>query len=62
MVASSDPADQVPGTVFRLTREELAAADAYGVDGYARVAVTRSSGTTAWACLGAAGAARPATD
>ncbi|HEX7731818.1 MAG TPA: gamma-glutamylcyclotransferase family protein [Rhodanobacter sp.] len=38
----------VPGTVFRLTPQELAQADAYEVDDYRRTAVTLASGLRAW--------------
>lgn len=45
---SGDTADRVHGTVFRLTPQELAQADAYEVDDYRRVAVTLASGLRAW--------------
>lgn len=45
---SDDPADRVPGTVFRIAPTELEAADAYEVDDYARVSVRLASGATAW--------------
>lgn len=38
----------VEGTVFAITSAELAAADDYEVDDYARVAVPLRSGRTAW--------------
>ncbi|MCI4676190.1 gamma-glutamylcyclotransferase family protein [Candidatus Mycolicibacterium alkanivorans] len=38
----------VEGTVFAITREELAAADDYEVDDYVRIAVPLRSGRTAW--------------
>ena len=46
---SSNPDDSVPGTVFEITEEELAAADKYeaAVD-YRRIAVTLRSGARAW--------------
>ncbi|MEW9572086.1 gamma-glutamylcyclotransferase family protein [Rhodanobacter sp. Si-c] len=47
-VRSGDPADLVHGTVFRLTPQELAKADAYEVDDYRRVAVALASGRQAW--------------
>ena len=40
--------DSVAGTVFEITEEELAAADAYEVSDYKRVAATLASGLTAW--------------
>ena len=41
--------DQVPGMVFKITPEELMAADRYEVSDYTRVQVTLSSGLRAWA-------------
>lgn len=41
-------AGEVPGTVFTLTDEQLAAADAYEVDAYRRVEVRLRSGRAAW--------------
>lgn len=49
MVATGDPADRIAGTVFLLSEAELAAADAYEVDAYVRVAVPLASGGEAWA-------------
>ena len=40
--------DSVPGMVFEITAEELAAADAYEVADYKRVAAPLASGVTAW--------------
>ncbi len=40
--------DRVPGTVFEITSEELAAADRYEVADYKRVAAKLASGLTAW--------------
>ena len=51
---TGDPADRIPGVVFRLTDTELAATDAYEVDVYARVEVTLESGTRAWTYVGPA--------
>ncbi len=48
VVPSSDQEDRVEGTVFSITSAELAAADAYEVDDYERVAVTLASGAGAW--------------
>ncbi len=44
--------DVVEGSLFWLTKAELAAADEYEVDDYVRVAVTLSSGIEAWAYVG----------
>ncbi|HEY0296672.1 MAG TPA: gamma-glutamylcyclotransferase family protein [Bordetella sp.] len=40
--------DEVVGKVFRITREELAAADRYEVSDYQRVLVPLKSGKQAW--------------
>jgi gamma-glutamylcyclotransferase (GGCT)/AIG2-like uncharacterized protein YtfP len=40
--------DQVPGMVFEITAEELAAADSYEVSDYKRVSAQLASGKTAW--------------
>jgi gamma-glutamylcyclotransferase (GGCT)/AIG2-like uncharacterized protein YtfP len=40
--------DSVAGMVFEVTAEELAAADAYEVSDYKRVAAPLASGVTAW--------------
>ena len=45
---SGNSQDQVTGTVFHITAQELLAADAYEVDDYQRVAVTLASGRVAW--------------
>lgn len=54
--ASGDPHDRVEGTVFAITAEELAQADAYEVDAYRRVLATLASGRTAWVYVKAEGA------
>jgi hypothetical protein len=46
---SGDAADRIPGVVFLLTPDELAATDKYEVDVYARVEVMLDSGTRAFA-------------
>ncbi|WP_404953812.1 gamma-glutamylcyclotransferase family protein [Streptomyces sp. 147326] len=51
VVASSDEGEAVEGTVFSITDEELASADDYEVDDYARTRVVLRSGTKAWAYL-----------
>ncbi|AZD31776.1 gamma-glutamylcyclotransferase family protein [Pseudomonas chlororaphis] len=38
----------IPGTVFRITPQELAAADSYEVADYKRVSVVLQSGIEAW--------------
>ena len=48
VVQTSDDTDRVPGTVFEITGPELAAADAYEVSDYERIAVTLASGSGAW--------------
>jgi gamma-glutamylcyclotransferase (GGCT)/AIG2-like uncharacterized protein YtfP len=45
---TGDPLDQVPGTVFRITQAELAAADAYEVADCKRVTVRLASGIDAF--------------
>jgi hypothetical protein len=45
---SANPTDEVPGTVFKITAEELAAADRYEVSEYTRVCETLKSGARAW--------------
>jgi len=44
--------DSVPGMVFEITAEELAAADRYEVDDYRRIAAPLQSGVTAWVYVG----------
>ena len=45
---SDDPADSVPGKVFSISAEELAAADRYEVADYKRISVRLASGKEAW--------------
>lgn len=45
---SNNPDDQVQGTVFEITDQELAQADEYEVDAYKRVSAKLLSGNTAW--------------
>jgi gamma-glutamylcyclotransferase (GGCT)/AIG2-like uncharacterized protein YtfP len=45
---SGRPSDRVPGTVFEITKAELASADAYEVDEYERVEADLASGGRAW--------------
>ena len=51
---TGDRADRIPGIVYRLTPAELAAADAYEVDAYARVEVGLESGARAFVYVGPA--------
>ena len=44
---------EVPGMVFEVTAEELAAADRYEVSDYRRVLATLKSGAQAWVYVGA---------
>lgn len=48
LTPSDDPAATVDGTVYLLNDEQLAAADAYEVDAYERVAYPLKSGRAAW--------------
>ena len=45
---SPDSRDEVQGTVFEITAQELAAADQYEVSDYKRVSVQLKSGLQAW--------------
>ncbi|WP_406193597.1 gamma-glutamylcyclotransferase [Kitasatospora sp. NBC_01560] len=53
VLASTEDGDAVEGSVFAITDAELAAADDYEVDDYARTAVVLRSGAEAWAYLAA---------
>jgi gamma-glutamylcyclotransferase (GGCT)/AIG2-like uncharacterized protein YtfP len=48
IVMPGDASDRVPGMVFEITAEELAAADRYEVADYKRVSAKLASGLTAW--------------
>jgi gamma-glutamylcyclotransferase (GGCT)/AIG2-like uncharacterized protein YtfP len=48
LVPSADATDTVHGTVYLLDEAQLAAADAYEVDAYTRIAYPLASGRTAW--------------
>jgi gamma-glutamylcyclotransferase (GGCT)/AIG2-like uncharacterized protein YtfP len=50
---SANPADEVAGTVFEITQQELLAADEYEVSDYKRVLVTLKSGIDAWVYIAA---------
>lgn len=45
---SGNPHDQVPGTVFKVSQEELKQADMYEVADYKRISVKLLSGRPAW--------------
>lgn len=49
MLVRGDADDRIEGAALRLSAAELAAADAYEVDDYVRVAVTLASGRAAFA-------------
>jgi hypothetical protein len=49
---TGDPADRIAGIVYRLTDEELAAADRYETDAYARDEVILASGARAFVYVG----------
>jgi gamma-glutamylcyclotransferase (GGCT)/AIG2-like uncharacterized protein YtfP len=46
--ASENPYDEVQGTVFEITKEELFNADQYEVSEYMRVSAKLKSGKTTW--------------
>jgi gamma-glutamylcyclotransferase (GGCT)/AIG2-like uncharacterized protein YtfP len=46
--ASANPNDEVAGSVFFISAEELEAADRYEVSDYKRIKVTLKSGIQAW--------------
>ena len=48
-VETGDPRDQIEGTLFHISAEQLEAADAYEVGDYKRVEVSLRSGRAAWA-------------
>lgn len=49
---TGDPADRIEGVVFALSEAELAAADRYEVDVYARVEALLASGARAFVYVG----------
>ena len=49
---TGDQADRIPGVVFMLSMDELAAADRYETDAYARDEVTLASGARAFVYVG----------
>jgi len=48
IVMQGEPQEHVPGMVFEITTDELAAADRYEVADYRRVSAKLASGLTAW--------------
>ncbi|MGV3579236.1 gamma-glutamylcyclotransferase family protein [Brevundimonas sp.] len=50
---SDDPTETIPGMVFRITEDELAAADVYEAEEYRRVLVPLTSGLEAWVYIAA---------
>lgn len=50
---TKDPSAAVSGTVFRLTEDDLAAADVYEAEDYARVRAPLASGLEAWVYIAA---------
>ena len=50
---ADSPTDSIPGTVYRITDEELAAADVYEAEEYRRVLVPLTSGLDAWVYIAA---------
>jgi gamma-glutamylcyclotransferase (GGCT)/AIG2-like uncharacterized protein YtfP len=55
---SSNPLDEIPGTVFEITAQELLAADEYEVSDYKRISVALKSGLQAWVYVDALHEAR----
>ena len=52
---TDDPKDTVEGVIFEITEAELAAADAYEVDDYARVSAVSAGGLVTFVYVLAAG-------
>ena len=50
---TGDPADRVPGILFRITKAELEAADRYEVDDMVRIEARLESGSAAWVYVSA---------
>ncbi len=48
IVVPGETADEVPGMLFEVTEQDLAATDRYEVDDYKRVAARLKSGINAW--------------
>lgn len=53
LTQSDDLADIIPGMVFRITADELTAADIYEAEEYRRIRVTTQSGAQAWVYVAA---------
>jgi hypothetical protein len=52
-VATGEPSDRIEGTVFQLSRAELAATDSYETGAYVRIAARLESGRRAWVYVAA---------
>ena len=48
VIQTDNPDDRVAGSVFALSPDDIARADAYEVDDYMRASVSLASGKTAW--------------
>lgn len=48
LIKTNNPNDKVAGVIFDITDDELAQADSYEVDDYARIEGKFASGATAW--------------
>ncbi|MFV0477265.1 MAG: gamma-glutamylcyclotransferase family protein [Parahaliea sp.] len=57
---TGNPTDEVVGTIFNISSEELAQADEYEVEEYARTSTRFKSGQTAWLYVDATEAETPA--
>lgn len=53
VVPTGDPADEVAGTLFEVTSEELSRADSYETSDYRRVEARLRSGLSAWVYVAA---------
>lgn len=54
VVRTGDGSGEVPGTLFEITAEELAHADAYETSDYRRIEARLKSGVSAWVYVAAA--------
>jgi len=52
LIATGDPADEVPGAALTLTEDDLLRADEYEVDDYHRIEAPLASGEKAWVYVG----------
>lgn len=53
LTQNDDPADVIPGRVFRITADELAAADIYEAEEYRRIRTTTAAGAEVWVYVAA---------